>query len=65
MFQKYDYVLHPRTKGFTFLAHELLKKDALDCVYDVTLLYPDVIPQTEKHIVRGTFPKVVRMHFNR
>ncbi|GLV36882.1 uncharacterized protein CBL_02283 [Carabus blaptoides fortunei] len=62
---KYEYVLHPRTKGFTYLASELLNKNVLDCVYDVTLLYPDTIPQTEKDISKGNFPQIVRMHFKR
>ncbi|XP_018565137.1 lysocardiolipin acyltransferase 1-like [Anoplophora glabripennis] len=63
--QKYDYVLHPRTKGFTFLAHQLLLKNNLDAVYDVTLVYPDTVPQREKVLLMGYFPRVVKVHFAR
>ncbi|KAJ8916630.1 hypothetical protein NQ315_000275 [Exocentrus adspersus] len=63
--QKYDYVLHPRTTGFTFLAHQLLLKNNLDAVYDVTLVYPDSVPQDERVLLKGNFPKVIKVHFAR
>ncbi|KAJ8954207.1 hypothetical protein NQ318_005802 [Aromia moschata] len=63
--QKYEYVLHPRTTGFTFLTHQLLSKNNLDAVYDVTLVYPDVVPQNEKVLLNGRFPKEVKVHFAR
>lgn len=44
---------------------QLLEKDALDAVYDVTLVYPDVVPQTEKMLLRGQFPKQVKVHLAR
>ncbi|KAJ8982567.1 hypothetical protein NQ317_005038 [Molorchus minor] len=63
--QKYDHVLHPRTTGFIFLTHQLLSKNSLDAVYDVTLVYPDIVPQNEKVLLSGRFPKVVKVHFAR
>lgn len=64
-FQKYEYVLHPRTTGFVFMATQLMEKNSLDAVYDVTLIYPDVVPQTEKTLLSGHFPKEVKVHFAR
>ncbi|XP_044746008.1 uncharacterized protein LOC123307670 [Coccinella septempunctata] len=63
--QKYDYLLHPRTTGFAYLSSQLLKQNCLDAVYDLTLVYPDVVPQTEKHLVQGKFPKHVKLHIKR
>lgn len=64
-FQKYDYLLHPRTTGFAYLTSQLMKQSCLDAVYDLTIVYPDVVPQTEKHLVQGKFPKVVKLHVKR
>ncbi|GJQ78024.1 hypothetical protein Trydic_g2372 [Trypoxylus dichotomus] len=64
-FKKYDYVLHPRTTGFSFLVGRLLSKNGLDALYDITLAYCDKIPQTEKDILWGNFPKKIKMHFRR
>jgi lysocardiolipin and lysophospholipid acyltransferase len=63
--QSYDYVLHPRTTGFVFLAQQLLVRRAIDAVYDVTLVYPDLVPQTESVLLRGDFPKQVKIHLAR
>ncbi|XP_044260694.1 lysocardiolipin acyltransferase 1-like [Tribolium madens] len=64
-FECYDYVLHPRTTGFVFLAKEMLEKKALDAVYDVTLVYPDLVPQNEAILLKGNFPKQVKVHLAR
>ncbi|CAG9855009.1 unnamed protein product [Phyllotreta striolata] len=61
----YDYVLHPRTTGFVYLAKQLLSSDNLDAIYDITLAYPDVIPETERYLLEGKFPKEVRVHLVR
>ncbi|CAH1118582.1 unnamed protein product [Phaedon cochleariae] len=63
--QKYEHVLHPRTRGFVFLTQQLLSKNSLDAVYDVTIVYPDIVPQTEMILVNGRFPKQVNVHFVR
>lgn len=62
----YDYVLHPRTTGFVWVTHKLIERNALDAVYDLTLIYPDTVPQTEKILFTdGKFPQQVKMHFTR
>lgn len=43
----------------------MLTKNSLDAIYDVTLIYPDAIPQTEKTLLNGQFPKEVKVHFAR
>lgn len=63
--EKYEYVLQPRTTGFIYLARKLMEANLLDAVYDITLIYCDTVPQSEKHLIRGQFPKVVKMHFVR
>ncbi|KAK9887014.1 hypothetical protein WA026_019941 [Henosepilachna vigintioctopunctata] len=61
----YHHILHPRTTGFAFLAGKLLNDKCLDAIYDLTLVYPDIIPQTEKLLIQGHFPKRVRVHIVR
>lgn len=63
--QKYEHVLHPRTTGFTCLARRLIKNNNLNALYDVTLVYCDTVPQNEKYLLNGNFPKIVKMHFAR
>ncbi|KAL3284654.1 hypothetical protein HHI36_018808 [Cryptolaemus montrouzieri] len=63
--QKYEYLLHPRTRGFAFIASKLLEKNCLDAIYDLTLIYPDIIPQNEKLLLEGNFPKQVKIHIVR
>ncbi|XP_073647569.1 lysocardiolipin acyltransferase 1 isoform X5 [Tursiops truncatus] len=84
--QKYEYVLHPRTTGFTFvvdrlredlkwpLAEDKMRKTwltvskpgkNLDAVHDITVAYPHNIPQTERHLLLGDFPKEIHFHVHR
>ncbi|XP_048951915.1 lysocardiolipin acyltransferase 1 isoform X3 [Canis lupus baileyi] len=93
--QKYEYVLHPRTTGFTFVVDRLreewkvtvsmnednfflkvfmviskqikLKMTGrnLDAVHDITVAYPHNIPQTERHLLLGDFPKEIHFHVRR
>ncbi|XP_044145380.1 lysocardiolipin acyltransferase 1 isoform X1 [Bufo gargarizans] len=60
--EKYEYVLHPRTTGFTFIVHRLREGNNLDAIHDITVAYPHNIPQTEKHILNGNFPKEIHFH---
>ncbi|XP_067277974.1 lysocardiolipin acyltransferase 1 [Pseudorasbora parva] len=62
---KYEYVLHPRTTGFTFIVDMLRKGDNLDAVHDITVAYPQNIPQTERHLVLGLFPREIHFHVQR
>ncbi|XP_035711163.1 lysocardiolipin acyltransferase 1-like [Folsomia candida] len=58
----YDYVLHPRTTGFTFLVQQMQKNSRLDAVYDLTIAYPKTLPINELDILSGKIPEEV--HFN-
>lgn len=64
-FPKYEFVLHPRTTGFTFIVDTLRKGDNLDAVHDITVAYPQNIPQTERHLVLGLFPREIHFHVQR
>ncbi|XP_077197119.1 lysocardiolipin acyltransferase 1 isoform X1 [Paroedura picta] len=63
--QKYEYVLHPRTTGFTFIVDRLRDGNNLDAIHDITVAYPQNIPQTEKHLLYGNFPKEIHFHVRR
>lgn len=60
--EKFEYVLHPRTTGFTFIVDRLREGNNLDAIHDITVAYPHNIPQTEKHILMGNFPKEIHFH---
>ncbi|KAB5582126.1 hypothetical protein PHYPO_G00183610 [Pangasianodon hypophthalmus] len=62
---KYKYVLHPRTTGFTFIVEQLRKGDNLDALHDITVAYPHSTPQTERHLLAGTFPHQIHFHVHR
>uniref|UniRef100_A0A0N5AZV1 PlsC domain-containing protein n=1 Tax=Syphacia muris TaxID=451379 RepID=A0A0N5AZV1_9BILA len=63
---KYQYVLHPRTTGFSFLLQNMLKKDYLKYVYDVTVGYPKELVTGETEIIKhGLFPKEVHFDIRR
>ncbi|XP_029448876.1 LOW QUALITY PROTEIN: lysocardiolipin acyltransferase 1 [Rhinatrema bivittatum] len=63
--QRYDYVLHPRTTGFTFVVERLIEGHNLDAIHDITVAYPQNVPQTEGHILNGNFPKEIHFHVQR
>ncbi|XP_078255073.1 lysocardiolipin acyltransferase 1 [Rhinoraja longicauda] len=62
---KYEYVLHPRTTGFAFIVDLLRKGSNLDAIHDVTVAYPYNIPQSEKDLFSGNFPKEIHFHIRR
>ncbi|XP_078604244.1 lysocardiolipin acyltransferase 1-like isoform X2 [Branchiostoma floridae x Branchiostoma japonicum] len=62
---KYDYVLHPRTKGFVYIAEKLIKEHNLDAIHDITVGYPDGKTQTEADLLAGRFPEEVHFHVRR
>ncbi|KAJ3613769.1 hypothetical protein NHX12_020015, partial [Muraenolepis orangiensis] len=62
---KFEYVLHPRTTGFTFIVETLRKADNLDAIHDITVAYPKNIPQTERHLILGHFPREIHFHVRR
>ncbi|XP_060877776.1 lysocardiolipin acyltransferase 1-like [Metopolophium dirhodum] len=61
----YKYVLHPKTTGFVFLADTMRKNKQMKAVYDLTIGYPDLLPQSEMDALRGVFPKNVHFHIKR
>ncbi|XP_028828491.1 lysocardiolipin acyltransferase 1 [Denticeps clupeoides] len=62
---QYEYVLHPRTTGFTFIVDSLRRGNSLDAVHDITVAYPQNIPQTERHLLLGLFPREIHFHVRR
>lgn len=58
----YHHTLHPKTTGFSYLASYLQRASYLDAVYDLTISYPDYVPQSEIDLVTGKLPNEV--HFN-
>ena len=38
---------------------------SLDAIYDVTIAYPDNLPEKEEDITRGKFPKEVHFYIRR
>jgi len=59
-----DYVLHPRVKGFHHCYSNLRKYKTINCVYDVTIAYPDYIPQNESSLFKK-MPKQIHFHVNK
>lgn len=47
-----------------FSSLQILGKN-LDAVHDITVAYPYNIPQTEKHLLLGDFPKEIHFHVQR
>lgn len=62
---KYEYVLHPRTTGFAFIVNQLREGSNVDAIHDVTVAYPYNIPQSEKDLFGGNFPKEIHFHVRR
>lgn len=62
---KYEYVLHPRTTGFVYLASRLIQCNVLEAIYDVTVVYCDTVPQRETFLFKGVFPKEVIFIFQK
>lgn len=61
----YDYTLHPKTTGFSYLVRHLQEANFFDAVYDLTIGYPDFVPQSEIDLVKGKFPNEVHFHVER
>ncbi|XP_011403843.2 PREDICTED: lysocardiolipin acyltransferase 1-like [Amphimedon queenslandica] len=59
---RYEYTLHPKTKGFVYVI-KALKKGRLESVYDMTVGYPDVLSATEiEFLSEGRIPSEVHYH---
>jgi len=59
----YDHLLYPRTRGWQHTMSVL--GDSVDAVYDITIGYPDLVPQTEKALMNATLPKEIHFHVKR
>lgn len=60
--QKYRYVLHPKTTGFSYITEHLRNDERIEAVWDLSIAYPVNIPQTEIDIVTGNFPREVHFY---
>ncbi|CAH2047308.1 unnamed protein product, partial [Iphiclides podalirius] len=60
--QRYEFVLHPRTKGWVALCSRF-RSAGLTSVYDVTVAYDK--PVTELDMIRGRLPQQISFHFKR
>lgn len=60
----YEYVLHPRIRGFTFCV-ENLRQGKLDAIHNVTVGYDKNHCYWEKDLLCGHFPKEMHFHFQR
>lgn len=58
---RYNYCLHPRTKGFTYIVNKM-REEGLDAIYDITIGFPDTLPKTEVDFVNGTMPQHIDFH---
>lgn len=58
--QAFDYVLHPRTKGFAEATLRL--RDNITSVIDITVGYPDNMPSEFLSLLAGNYPRQV--HFD-
>ncbi|CAF1656222.1 unnamed protein product, partial [Didymodactylos carnosus] len=61
----YEYCLHPRTTGFTYLLNTLRDGEIIDAVDDITVGYEGTYPLDEKEFFGGVIPKTVHFHCKR
>ncbi|XP_043495445.1 lysocardiolipin acyltransferase 1-like [Polistes fuscatus] len=62
---QYIYTLHPKTTGFSYLVQHLQKANYLDAIYDLTIAYPDYVPQSEIDLIKGKLPHEVHFYIKR
>ena len=60
--QKYDHVLHPKTKGFVHCVQALRQGGRPVPVYNMAIGYVGAIPQNESDIAKGNWP--TEIHFD-
>ncbi|XP_001603121.2 lysocardiolipin acyltransferase 1 [Nasonia vitripennis] len=61
----YTHTLHPKTTGFSYLVRHLQQADYLDALYDLSIGYPDLVPQSELDLLNGKVPDEVHFHVRR
>ena len=59
----YDFVLHPRVRGFTYCV-EKLRQGRLDAVHDVTIGYSENYCFEEIDLLKGNVPDEIHFIFN-
>lgn len=59
---KYEYVLHPRTKGFCLCVEELRKHKTPLTLVNLSVGYIGLMPQNERHISAGVWPTEIHFH---
>jgi lysocardiolipin and lysophospholipid acyltransferase len=59
-----DYLLHPRAKGLYATVKSLKKTNGADVVYDITVAYPDKVPQNGDALFTG-FPAEIHWDVKR
>jgi len=59
-----QHVLVPRSKGFVCCL-EKLRGGSCKALYDITLGFPDTVPQSENTIFNATWPKEIHVHVQR
>ncbi|XP_045215151.2 lysocardiolipin acyltransferase 1-like [Mercenaria mercenaria] len=57
--EDYEYVLHPRTLGFTSVVNNMKEYNNLDQIVDATVSYPRTMLQNETELVTGKIPREV------
>ena len=60
----YDYVLHPRVRGFTYSV-EKLRQGKLDAIHDVTVGYSENYCFQEIDLLKGKVPSEIHFHIQR
>jgi len=60
----YDYVLHPRVRGFTYCV-EKLRQGRFDAVHDVTVGYSQNYCYEEMDLLKGNVPNEIHFHIQR
>lgn len=62
--EDYNYVLHPRTTGFTSVVNYMKKYNQLDQIIDVSVSYPQNVLQRETALIHGDLPREIVFHIN-
>lgn len=60
----YEYVLHPRVRGFNFIVQKL-RNNTLKAVHDVTIGYKNGFCYGELDLFRGKFPGEIHVYITR
>nr|XP_009857602.1 lysocardiolipin acyltransferase 1 [Ciona intestinalis] len=62
---EFEYVLQPRTTGFTYFVNHLRNISGIHAVHDVTIAYPYEILHNELELIKAGAPRAVHFHIKR